>query len=63
MTWFETIPTIVAATLVIFVPGAILARAVGIRGLTSLAVAAPLTISLISVGTVAAGFVHLPWSP
>ncbi|MGP9502564.1 DUF6541 family protein [Specibacter sp. AOP5-B1-6] len=63
MTWFETVPTFLAAALIIFVPGAILARALGARGLTWLALAAPLSVSLAVLGPIAANFVHLRWNP
>src|SRR4051812_23479364 len=63
MTWFETVPTIVVAALVIMVPGAILAWALGARGLAWLAASAPLTVSLVAVGTIAAGAVGLGWNP
>ncbi len=63
MAWFETVPTIVVAALVIVVPGAVLARALGARGLAWLAAAAPMTVSLVAVGTVGAGVVGLSWNP
>lgn len=63
MTWFETVPTIVVAALVIVVPGAVLARALGARGLAWAAAAAPMTVSLVAVGTVVAGAVGLAWNP
>ncbi|MDO5751464.1 DUF6541 family protein [Arthrobacter sp.] len=63
MTWLDTAPTILAAALIIFVPGALLAWAFGLRGLAWIAAAAPLTVTLVSVGTIAAGIVHLGWSP
>lgn len=63
MTWFETVPTIVVAALIIFVPGAVLARAMGARGLAWLAVAAPLTVSLVAVGTIGTGTIGLKWNP
>lgn len=63
MTWFQTVPTFLAAVLVIFVPGAILARALGARGLTWLAVAAPLSVSLAVLGPIAANIVKIHWNP
>lgn len=63
MTWIDTVPTIVVAALVIFVPGAILGRALGARGLAWLAASAPLTVSLVAVGTLAAGAIGLKWNP
>ena len=63
MTWFQAVPTFLAATLVIFVPGAILARAFGARGLTWMAVAAPLSVSLAALGPIAANFIQIRWNP
>lgn len=63
MTWIETVPTLLIAVAIIFVPGAILARVLGARGITWLALAAPLSISLIGVGAIAAKMVHIPWTP
>ena len=63
MTWFETVPIFLAAALIIFVPGAIVARALGARGLTWLALAAPLSVSLAVLGPIAANLVHVRWNP
>ncbi|MFQ4147207.1 DUF6541 family protein [Arthrobacter sp. LAPM80] len=63
MTWLETVPTFLVAAVVIFVPGAILARAFGVRGLTWAAAAAPLSVSLAVVGPIAAAAVHVRWNP
>lgn len=63
MTWIDTVPTIAVAALVIFVPGAIFGRALGARGMVWLATSAPLTVSLVAVGTVAAGTIGLKWNP
>ncbi|MCZ2402803.1 hypothetical protein IV498_06275 [Paenarthrobacter sp. Z7-10] len=62
MTWSQTAPALIVSVMVIFVPGAILARACGARGLAWAATAAPLTVSLVSVGAIAAQLVHVRWS-
>ncbi|WP_125609601.1 DUF6541 family protein [Specibacter cremeus] len=62
MTWLQTVPTILVAVLIIFVPGALLARCLGTRGLAWAATAAPLTVSLVSVGAILAQKVHVRWS-
>ena len=62
MTWFETVPTFLAAALIIFVPGAIFARALGARGLTWLALAAPLSVSLAVLGPIGANLIHVRWN-
>lgn len=63
MSWFETVPVVLAAALVIFVPGAFLGRALGARGLAWLAASAPLTTSLVAVGTIGAAAIGLTWNP
>lgn len=62
MTWLQTIPTIFVAALIVFVPGALLGRCLGARGLVWVATAAPLTVSLVSVGAIAVEKLHLVWS-
>lgn len=63
MTWFDTVPTLVAAAAIIFIPGAVLARTLGARGITWLAMSAPLTMSLIGVGAIVAQLLHVRWNP
>lgn len=62
MTWLETIPTIFVAGLIIFVPGALLGRCLGARGLTWAATSAPLTVSLVSLGAILAQKLHVDFS-
>jgi len=52
----------IVAALIIFIPGAVLARSLGARGITWLGMSAPLSMTLISVGAVAAQLVHVRWS-
>lgn len=62
MTWFQTLPTLAAAILIVFIPGAILARCLGARGMTWLGASAPLSISLLSVGAIVSQAFQLRWS-
>ncbi|ALE06651.1 hypothetical protein AL755_16245 [Arthrobacter sp. ERGS1:01] len=62
MTWLETFPTLVVAAAIVFIPGAILARVIGARGITWLALSAPLTITLVGVGAIAAQIIHVRWT-
>jgi len=63
MTWFQTIDAFLASACILFVPGAILARAVGARGMAWLATAAPLSVSLAAVGPLAAHALEVHWTP
>lgn len=63
MTWFEIVPTLLAAVAVVFLPGAVLARALGARGITWLALSAPLTMTLAGLGAVVAQMTGMRWTP
>ncbi|MHA7305437.1 DUF6541 family protein [Arthrobacter sp. TMN-49] len=63
MNWFDTVPTLLVAAALIFLPGAILARALGARGITWLALSAPLTMSLIGSGAIFAQSANIRWTP
>lgn len=63
MTWFETVPTLFAAVGVIFLPGFVLARALGARGITWLALSAPITMTLTGLGAMVAQMVNVRWTP
>lgn len=62
MSWMQTIPTIVVGLLVLFLPGALLARTMGARGLTLWSASAPLTVSIASVAAVLLQLLHIGWS-
>ncbi|WP_104109347.1 DUF6541 family protein [Arthrobacter sp. N199823] len=62
MTWLQIFPTLVSAMLIVFLPGAILARCLGARGMTWLGVSAPLSVTLIGVGAITAQMAHVRWS-
>ncbi|PYI39808.1 hypothetical protein CVS30_03880 [Arthrobacter psychrolactophilus] len=63
MNWLDTVPTLLAATALIFIPGAVLARTLGARGIAWLAVSAPLSLTLIGAGAIVANLAHVRWSP
>lgn len=63
MGWAETIPTIITGLAVLFIPGALLARVMGARGLTLLAASAPLSVSIAAAAAVVGQFLKIPWSP
>lgn len=62
MTWFDAVPALLIAGLIIFVPGALLARSCGTRGIAWAGVSAPLGISLIAIGAVVASVAGVRWS-
>lgn len=62
MSWMQTIPTIAIGLLLLFVPGALLARTMGARGLTLLSASAPLTVSIASLAAIALQVLHIGWS-
>lgn len=63
MSWWQAAPIILMALVILMVPGFLVARACGARGLTSVALAAPISVSLASVGAILAPFLSIPWSP
>lgn len=62
MSWMQTIPMIVIGLLVLIIPGALLARAMGAHGLTLWSAAIPLTFSLASASAVGLQLLHINWS-
>ncbi|MFC8304094.1 DUF6541 family protein [Specibacter sp. NPDC057265] len=62
MSWAAFIPVALTAVALLFVPGGVVAFALGLRGLHAAAVAAPLTVALSAVCAVVAGQLGLAWS-
>ena len=62
MTWFDTTPAIAAAVLIFFVPGLILTRVLGARGLAWVASSAPASVTLAALAAVAGQFLNVGWS-
>ncbi|MHA7153636.1 DUF6541 family protein [Arthrobacter sp. TMN-50] len=63
MTWWQAAPTVLGALALMFVPGYLVARSCGSRGITAGALAAPLTISVIALAAMIADRIGLPWTP
>ncbi|GAA1129415.1 DUF6541 family protein [Arthrobacter flavus] len=62
MTWWQAAPTILSALALMFIPGYLIARSCGSRGITAGALASPLTISVIALGAIAADLAGVTWS-
>ena len=62
MSWMQTIPTIIVGLLVLFLPGALLARTMGARGLALWSASAPMTVSVASVGAILLQMLNIRWS-
>lgn len=60
--WLPALPATIAAALVLVLPGAVVGRILGARGLTWAAVSAPLSITLIALAAIAGGLVRVPWN-
>ncbi len=62
-TWLAAAPVVILTALVLFVPGSLAARLVGLRGVTAVAVGPALTVSTVVVAGVVAAAAHTPWGP
>jgi len=63
MTWWQTIPTFAAATLLYFLPGFAILAGAGVRRLNLAALSAPVSASIAACTAVVAPFLHLPFNP
>lgn len=61
-TWTESIPVFVVFTLLTFVPGWLVVRALGARGTESVAVSPIVTVTVLGISTTLAARVGLTWS-
>ncbi|RAN79315.1 hypothetical protein B5P43_15505 [Bacillus sp. SRB_336] len=62
MTWWQAVPAICTAAILLFLPGLVLVRGLGARGF-SLAALAPLgSCGLVGVAGILGGLTHIPWS-
>jgi hypothetical protein len=61
MTWLAAILPGIVAVALLLVPGGILGYALGLRRLTLVSMAAPLSVSLVAVASIVAPVVHLTW--
>lgn len=62
MSWWTAVPVVLVCVLLVLVPGAVLAFALGFRRLTVLGLAPIFSLSIIGVGAVAAPLVGLRWN-
>lgn len=62
MAWLLITPMVLLAAALLVVPGIALCRAIGIRGAAALAMAPPLSVSLIGVLAIIYAAVKVPWS-
>lgn len=62
MSWVSTLPLAVACAALLFVPGGILAFAVGLRGLSFWAASPVLTIAVSAVTAIICGKAGIPWT-
>lgn len=63
MTWIETWPVFLAGLALLILPGAVILRLGGVRGLNMLALAGPVSISVSACLAVVLPFLGLPFSP
>ena len=59
--WLAALPAVLVAAVLLTVPGAVLARLAGLRGIPAWGAAAPLSVTLTSVVAVLAALLGLPW--
>lgn len=62
MSWAATLPIAMACIAILFVPGGILAAAMGLRGLPMWAAAPVLTVSMSAVAAIVCGKVGIAWT-
>lgn len=62
MTWWQAVPAICTAAVLLFVPGYSLARGLGARGFANVAFAPLVSCALVGVAGVVGGLTHIPWS-
>ena len=63
MSWFSTVPAILACLALLFIPGLFIVAALGLQRLWYLAVAPVLTISVVAVTAIAAPLAGVSWGP
>ena len=60
--WFEALPTFLALAAVVLLPGLAVGYALGLRGLSAWGMAPPLSVSVVSVGSVVAALAGIRWN-
>lgn len=63
MTWIETWPVFLAGLAIVILPGAVILRLGGVRGLNMLALAGPVSLSISASIAVVLPFLGLPFTP
>lgn len=63
MSWFSTVPVVLASLVLLFAPGTLVLAALGLQRWSYLAVAPVLTVSLVAVTAIAAPYAGIGWSP
>jgi uncharacterized membrane protein len=61
MSWMQTIPYIMGVTAFLLLPGFVILRAAGIRGLGTFAFAIPASASVMGIFAVVGGLLGIPW--
>lgn len=62
MSWWSTLPLLVAALAIMFVPGVLIGWASGLRDFALVAIAPALTVTVVSVGAIVAPLLGFTWS-
>ncbi|MGH3494509.1 MAG: DUF6541 family protein, partial [Sciscionella sp.] len=63
MSWWQLVPALGCAVLILFVPGYLVVRAWGMSGLVAAGAAAPISASIMAGSAVLGPFLGLRWSP
>lgn len=61
--WFVVAPALAVTLLLVFLPGVVALRGVGLTGLALFAFAPVLSVAMIAVVALVLGLAHVPWSP
>ena len=62
MTWWQALPSLVGTAALLLLPGALILRTAGVRGLPMWAFAGPTTVSVAGVAAVLGGLIGLNWT-
>lgn len=61
--WLSFIPTLALASLLVFLPGAVQARSVGLRGLAAIAAGPGFTLATVAIGAIVLSLSGITWGP
>jgi hypothetical protein len=62
LSWWSTVPAVIASLAVVFVPGLVVGLAARLRGFALAAFAAPISVSVVSLSAIVAPWLGLGWS-